>query len=66
MFENVEISDGNWFGIRFREMQLKQVTFDECFMAVNKSVIYDNTSDHGGNTDFFHGVMDKVVLKTAH
>ena len=49
----------------FVNMQLKQVTFDDVFMAVNKSVIYDNTSDHGGNTDFFHGVMDKVSFKNS-
>jgi len=65
VFENVEISNGNWFGIRFRNMKLKQVTFDDVFMAVNKSVIYDNTSDHGGNTNFSYGVMDKVVFKNS-
>ena len=65
VFENVQIRDGNWFGIRFRNMQLKQVTFDDIFMAVNKSVIYDNTSDHGGNTNFSYGVMDQVVFKNS-
>ena len=65
VFENVQISDGNWFGIRFRNMKLKQVTFDDVFMAVNKSVIYDNTIDHGGNTEFFHGVMDNVIFKNS-